>query len=458
MIRAILALLLLLGASVAASAEPVRVNVTRTGDMFDAEFTFPKAAAAWGFFRSSPSAKNRQSWRLQSWQVLTPGVSLQRRGSFDAFVGTRGRPVPRKVRVRLTPFTGDLLADYVPALRLGGNSVAIFDGHFATFAVGGTDVLDRMPATGDPSRISDSGTLVEFRGRNLRLMGDIQGYRTGNSSGTYGLFEVPRAVVRGGVATVIDSDLPKWIADDLASYAPRVIDQLSAGLGPSGAVEPTILAAWEGAEREGASMNGGTLKGLILMRFEGRSALQPLPALADLAHWFIAHEASHFWLGQSVRYEGPRDSWIMEGGADLLAMRTVQRLNPGFDPKAKLNEALRDCAGLADQPVATAIDRNEVRANYACGAVFALVAEKASGGDFPGFVRRLIDANRADRELTTAEWLDALDRASGSRNQSSGIRALVERGSANPNAALARLLRDAGIPHAIDAKGAPQLL
>jgi hypothetical protein len=288
-------------------------------------------------------------------------------------------------------------------------------------------------------------------------MGDVEGYRIGMSSGTYGLFEVPRAVVRGGVATVIDSDLPKWIADDIGSYAPRVMEQLTAGLGPSGVVEPTILAAWEGAEREGASMNGGTLKGLILMRFEGRSALQQLPALADLAHWFIAHEASHFWLGQSVRYDGPRDSWIMEGGADLLAMRTVQRLNPGFDPKAKLNEALRDCARLVDQPVATAIDRNEVRANYACGAIFALVAEKANGGDFAGFVRRLIQANRADGELTTNDWLKAFERFGGSRNQSSSIRALVERGTSNPNAALARLLSDAGIPHVVDGKGVPQL-
>ena len=457
MIRILLALALLFGAPAAANAQPVRVTVTRTGDAFVADFTFPRAAPAWGFFRSSPAAKNHQSWRLQSWQVLTPGVSLQRRGSFDAFVGERGRPVPPKVRVRLTPFTGDLLADYVPALRLGGNSVAIFDGHFAPFSVSSPNVLDRMPATGDPSRIVDTGILVQFRGRDLRLMGDVQGYRSGNSSGTYGLFEVPRAVVRGGVATVIDSDLPKWIADDLGSYAPRVIEQLTAGLGPSGVVEPTILAAWEGTEREGASMNGGTLKGLILMRFEGKAALQQLPALADLAHWFIAHEAAHFWLGQSVRYDGPRDSWIMEGGADLLAMRTVQRLNPGFDPKAKLNEALRDCAGLADQPIATAIDRNEVRANYACGAVFALVAEKVSGGDFQRFVRRLIQNNRADGELSTDDWLAALDRSGGSRAQSSSIRALVERGSANPGAVLARLLRDSGIPYAIDAKGVPRL-
>ena len=456
MIRPLLALLLALGASAAAQAQPVRVTVDRSGNAFVAEFVFPRAAPAWGFFRSSPAASNRQSWRQQSWQILTPGVRLERRGSFDALIAG-GRPVPRVVRVRFTPFTGDLLADYVPALRLGGTSVAVFDGHFAAFSVNRPDILNRLPVGGDPKLIVDTNTAVQFRGRNLRLAGDVEGYRRGNSEGTYGLYEVPRAVVRSGVATVIDSDLPKWIADDLASFTPRVIDVLTSRLGPSGMTQPTILAAWEGPNGEGASMNGGTLKGLILMRFEGQSALRQLPALADMAHWFIAHEASHFWLGQAVRYATPRDSWIMEGGADLLAMRTVQQLNPAFNLRAKLNEALRDCSNLAVRPVATAIDRNEVRANYACGSIFALVAERANKGDFFGFVRRIVDANRADRELTSAEWLAAFERLGASTAQSTAIRELVERGSRHPKAVLARLLRDAGIPHTVDAAGVPQL-
>jgi hypothetical protein len=182
-----------------------------------------------------------------------------------------------------------------------------------------------------------------------------------------------------------------------------------------------------------------------------------LPALADLAHWFIAHEASHFWLGQTVRYATQRDSWILEGGAELLAMRTVQKLNPGFDPRTKLNEALRDCGDLADDPVATALERDEPRANYACGAIFALVAEKANSGDFFAFTRRLIDANRADHELTSAEWFAELDKASGSPRHSAAIRELAEKGSPDPKAKIAALLKGAGIAYVLDAKGAPQL-
>lgn len=448
---------LVVSPSTPAAAQQVAVTVSRQGDEFIADFTLPRAAPAWGFFRSSPDARTRQSWRLQSWQVLTPGVALQRRGSYDALVGINGRPVPPRVRVRVTPFTGDLVSDYVPALRLGGDSVAIFDGHFALFSVSRTNTLDRLTATGDPRLMIDTGTKVRFSGRNLRLAGDVDGYRRGESEGTYGLFDVPRAVVQNSVATVLDSDLPQWIAADLASYTPKAIEVLAARLGPSGVSEPTILAAWEGPDREGASMNGGTLPGLILMRFEGSQALRPIPALTDLAHWFIAHEASHFWLGQSVHYASQRDSWIMEGGADLLAMRTVHSLNPAFDPRPKLNEAIRDCVQLAGRPIAGAIDRGEVRANYACGALFALVAEKANRGDFYAFVRGLIAANRADREVSTNEWLAALARAGGTQAQVTTIYAMVQRGTPQPKATIANLLRGSGIPFAFDRNGIPQL-
>jgi len=440
-----------------AKAQPVVVTVTRQSNGFIADFVFPRPAPAWGFFRSSPAANDGRSWRLQSWQVLTPGVALQRRGKFDALVSTNGRPVPPKVRVQLQPFTGHLVADYVPALRLGGDSVALFDGHFATFSVDSAAKLDRLPVALDATLVGDSGTSLKFRGGSLRLAGDVQGYRAGNSEGTYGLFDVPRASVRNGVATVIDGEMPQWIADDLTAYAPRVFELLSRRLGPSGIAEPTFLAAWEGGAKDGASFNGGTLKGLVLMRFEGKSALKQLPALTDLAHWFIAHEASHFWLGQSVRYTTQFDSWIMEGGADLLAMRTAQQLDPRFNGSKKINESLVDCLKLAGRPVATALERDEYRAYYACGGIFALVAEKANGGDFYDFTRKLIAANQGDHELTAAEWYAALDRASGSRKLSTEIRALVEKGSPDPKTALTTLLRDAGIAYTLNAKGDLQL-
>ena len=100
-----------------------------------------------------------------------------------------------------------------------------------------------------------------FRGSGLRLAGDVEGYRAGKSEGTYGLYDVPRAVVRDGVATVIDGELPQWIADDLAAFTPQVMASLADRLGPSGIRRTDHSRRLGRADREGASMNGGTLKG-----------------------------------------------------------------------------------------------------------------------------------------------------------------------------------------------------
>jgi hypothetical protein len=321
--RALFVLIALLIA-VPAVAEPVRVSVSQDRDGFVADFTLPANAPAWGFWRSSTAAADNESWRAKSWTVLTPGVALRRIGQQDALVGESGQAVPRRVRVRFTPYTGEVNANYVPALDLGGGTLAIFDGHFSLFAVERADRLESLPAGFDPAEVGDYGTAVKFEAaRHLRIAGDVEGYKAGRSSGAYGIFGRLPTVSADGVGTMIDSELPQWLTAYLSDFTPRVIRALTTGLGPAGLDQPTILASWEGVGREGASMNGGTLKGLILMRFEGQQAVDELPALRNMARWFIAHEAAHFWLGQAVTYDSPRDSWIMEGGADLLAIRTI---------------------------------------------------------------------------------------------------------------------------------------
>jgi len=457
-LRLLLALLLMVAAAPVA-AEPVRVTVTRQGEQFIADYLFPEDAQAWAFWRSSLAMSDNLPFRPRSWTVLTPGVTLERQGKHDAFVAGSGKPVPRRIKVRLAPFTGHLVADYVPAMRLGGDSLALFDGHFSVFSVADRATLDTLPSGFDPARepIGDPGTAVEFKGPDLRLAGDVDGYREGQSSGAYGLFGVPRAIDRDGVATVIDAEMPQWISDYLAGYTPQVMASLTAGLGPSGVTQPTILAAWEGAETQEASMNGGTLKGLILMRFEGKDALQPDDDLRRIARWFVAHEAAHFWLGQAVAYETPRDSWIMEGGADLLAIRTLARLDPAYDAKRRLNRSIADCVKLGGKPVSSAHERGEHDAFYACGAVFGLVAEQANGGDFFGFTRQLVAKNQDDKRLNRVEWLVHLDRLSRRPELRRRITAMLDGTTDKPATAIAELLEAANIKFALDANGVPQL-
>ena len=372
-----------------ARPQPVDAAVRRSGDSFVAEFTFPRSAAAWGFFRSAPADADKQ---------LVAGAELdrphprrrrsQRRGRYDALVGARRTAGPAHgARADRARSPGSSLPTMSRPCCSAGAASPCSTAISRRFRSPTRRRSTRFGVEPPDAAIGDGGTSVRFVGGNrpFRLAGDVAGYRRGNSSGTYGLFDVPRARVSNGIATVIDSEMPAWLAAIYRQlHAQRARRAPAPRLGPSGIAEPTVLAAWEGAARNGASMNGGTLKGLILMRLEGEAALAPNPALRDMARWFIAHEAAHFWLGQAVSYEGSRDSWIMEGGADLLAARTVQRLDPSYSRRrrsstrrsATAREAAAQ-AGRRRRPSAASIART-----YACGAVFALVAERASGGDF----------------------------------------------------------------------------
>ena len=435
------------------------VRVSRAGDAFTAEFHLPRSAPAWGFFRSAPARVGGQPWRLASWTVLTPGVQLVHRGRYDALVGTAGVPVPRTVRVRVTPFTGDLVSDYVPALRLGARGIALFDGHFALFSVAEPSRLDRLPADLADTQVGDSGTRVRFvnPSNQLRLAGDLTGYQKGESAGTYGLFDVPAAIEEDGMTTVVDMGMPAWLAADIRTFTPRVLARYRRQLGAADELRPTVLASWAGAERPGISLNGGVLKGLVLMRMSGRQALTSDRQVRSAAHRFIAHESAHFWLGQALEFARTADSWIMEGGADLLAIRTLAAEEPGFDARAALQHSLDGCLAASRRGAVTgAGERGDTQAWYDCGAVLSLAAERASGNDFGSFVSRMVAAN-PDGKIGAAEWLQLLDRTAPGRGLARLARALVERPQPDPTGWTA-LLTGAGIRFRLRPDRTPELL
>lgn len=443
----------------AASSAPAEVDVTRSGHGFEAVYTLPRSAPAWGFFRSSLAAENREPWRPRSWTILTPGVRLERRGAYDALVATNGGPVPRTVRVRIAPYTGELLSDYVPALRLG-QGMALFDGQFSLFSVARTAALDRLGPDPETGAITDTSTSVRFRGPSaqLRLAGDTAGYARGNSAGTYGLFGVPGAVEQDGMATVVDPQMPAWLAADIRTFTPRLLDRYRRLLGSPGDLRPTVLASWAGADRPGASLNGGVLKGLVLMRISGAAATQPSPSLRTLAHRYIAHESAHFWLGQMVTYDKAADHWIVEGGADLLAIRALGASEPGYDARAALNKSLTDCVAASKKGgLASATQRQDFQVKYDCGAILSLVAEQVAGGDFHAFVRRLLAANASDRAVSTKEWLALLESYSAGRDLTALIRPLLNQ--AQPTArGWTDLLTAASIRYRLRADQTPELL
>jgi hypothetical protein len=283
--------------------------------------------------------------------------------------------------------------------------------------------------------------------------GRRQAQAVGDDGRTYVLFGGIDVKAAERLVTVVDPELPSWIAASIEGFAPRVADYYTARLGAGQTDRPTIMATWYGPTAGTTNYGGSVLPGLIVMTFEGKELLTSSDAVLAENRWFIGHESAHFWLGQTVRAERSRESWMTEGGADLMAVRAMKALDPGFDERAVLQAEVDDCTGLAGRPVVEAGQRGEFRAWYACGAVFALVAEaaqeRATGGDWFDFLKPLIDAGRAEGVLTRDAWLTHLTEVSGDAGLRTIIETLLDEGADSPVAVLAGLLERAGVPHAV---------
>lgn len=443
-------------------AEPLRPQamagavVTRDGDGWTIDYVLDRDAPAWLFPHSAVTREGRRPWRPGNWRVEMPGVSLVRRGHRDVLRAASGN-VPRQVRIRFTPVSIDLIAEYDPALLFTDGSVALWSGHFHLIPLESRDQADSLPLDLDRFTLAQGNNEVTFRDRAGPVLHIGQRFNSATliQGKSYVLLGSLAPAPGEGIAMVLDPALPAWLRAELIRSTGATMTRFAEWLGPHAGGTPSLFVSWRGPTRGMTSMGGSALPGQIVMAFEGDTIVNESRAIRDGARVFVAHEAAHFWLGNTVRYGPIADMWITEGGANLLAQRLIAAVDPDYDPRSKLADMVRACAGLAARPVASAAERGENDAFYMCGATFGLAVEAATGRPFQDFVRRLIDANRADGMLTRAEWLDALDRAAGAKSPRREIEALLDRGTDNPGAALTALFVKAGLPHDVGADGIP---
>ena len=448
-------------APAAASQPAPRVSaaeVVRDGDTWTVEFRFSRASPAWLFGHSSVMRDNGRPWRPSSWTVETPGVRIERRGRHDVMFAESG-DVPPVVRVRFTPVSADLVAEYDPALIFSDGSVALWSGHFFLRPVASVAAAEALPLDLNGVSFPGDGAQATFRDQAGRVLHVGQRFDSATliEARSYVLFGPLQPVTSDDIAAVIDPALPTWLKRELSVSTPAIMGRLAEALGPHGGAKPSLLVSWRGPTQGLSSMGGSVLAGQISMTFEGSGVVEENDELRAGARWFIAHEGAHFWLGGAVRYEYARDSWIMEGGADLLAARAIAAIDPAFNATRMLQNSVNECVGFATRPVEQAGDRGENRAYYVCGAVFGMIAESASRRPYSHFVRTLIDANRSDGILTRAEWLAALDQVSRDPTLSRDIGTMLSSGVADPKAMLASLFTRAGIRFTPGEDGVPRL-
>lgn len=425
------------------------VTVTRDGSKWTADYALAESAPVWIFRKSVLPRESNESWRIGTVRVLTPGVRLERLGDYDALVSESGRSLPGRVGLAFRPFTDDIEAGYDAALRFSDGSVALYSDQFQLVPMASADAAraapkddGELPVEGPPTRVTmkdQAGPVLAFGERHETL--------TLTGGGTYVLFGKAEPVDRPSITTILDPALPAWLKASLAGDLPAILARYESALGPSPMGKPTLMVSWQGADKDGYSFGGSVLPGLVVMTLSGKEVLEKSTAIGNYARWFVAHEAAHFWLGQSVHYSEPAESWITEGGADLLAFRATAATVPGFDVRARLGRARDECAPfLANGGVAGAYERpSDFRAYYACGSLFALAAERASDGRFDDFVRALIARAGPGKTVTRKMWLALLDERSRNPAISAAVADLLDRPHPDGKAALDRFVAVAGI-------------
>jgi hypothetical protein len=462
--RALIATLLLLGSMAAAAAPVAEVQVVRDGDTWKASYSFPKPAVAWALLDSGLEVESKRPWRPPTWTILTPGVRLERRGWYDVIVSDGGE-VPSRVDVRFLPSAIDVEASYDPALKFSDGAVALFTDQFDVIPLGSAAEAEQLPIDLKSRPDLAAATRVSFRDRAGQVLhsGKRKDVAVTENGRSYVLFGSAKIIDSPDITTIIDPALPAWLSAELGKNIPRLLDLYRDRLGPHGGPKPMLMATWAGPTSGVTSMGGSVLPGLVLMAFEGERIGERSEAALNYVLWFIAHESAHFWIGQAVEYDSAHHAWMTEGGAELIAVRTLTAVDPAYDAKTKLDEWIATCIRLASgKPVNSANERSEHDAYYACGAVFGLVAEAAAnrarpGSGFAGFWRGLIDSNRADGIVSQAEWLAALTETSADPTLARDIAQIAEVGVADPRARIEALFRRAGVAYRVDEKGALRL-
>ena len=435
-----------------AQSEGVAVELHRGPDgAWLLDYRFDHAAPAWFFIRSAKDWAGNP-WRPQSWQVETPGVRIVRVGHYDVLTGD-GRPLTT-VRIRVTPFTDSIAADYTPVLAFSDGGMALYSEHHLAAPLAHADAAGKLPADLNGVKFELVPGVMTVRDPGGTLLLDGRLHRDAarvdlNGEGKYVYTGPARAVATPAFAGIIDPGLPGWARDELNGFTPHLFDLYTARLGKPKGARPTLLASWGGTGWKGVSLGGSVLDGMVVMNLKGAGMVDPTPAKIARMRWFIGHEAAHFWMGQTVRTSRRSEAWMTEGAADLMAVRALSLYDPAYDAPQQIQREIDDCIKVnGTKPLAGSGERGEHRATYACGAVLMMAAEGAARrqdgrADLFSWLRTLIDPQRQGGVVSADDWIAAFTAAGGVG--ADRVRVFLDQGVSDPATFIETLLNANGV-------------
>lgn len=184
----------------------------------------------------------------------------------------------------------------------------------------------------------------------------------------------PEQAIEEEISTlIIDPLMPKDIVERTKKALPLVAKTLSGifDFKPSTSYQVFIAGA-DLHLKEVSSSKGGALKRQLLFTYKGEGAIRYEQKHPEHLPIFVAHEVIHLFQHDLWPKLGVKHPWMSEGSADALAIELMLRegiiSNASYVSEMKKSET--GCIeGLKKTSIDKAVDNNEWRIVYGCGAV-----------------------------------------------------------------------------------------
>lgn len=286
----------------------------------------------------------RGNYRQQSWKILTPNVELKRSGGSE-FVETQVKAF-KQLQIELSAYSGFPQGGYSPMNLFSDGGAAIFLPNFL-----GVAQLDNMPVA-----MQVKLRLIKLADENL-IASDTQAERS------YVYFGQGIVQSRAYGDVLIDKAIPEWAQETLEQVLDRLTSFYPIALGHPLRHKIPVMFAVSPHAGETFSIKGGAVAGQIVFRFSGTSIYEDSEKKRAMLQQLIAHELAHIW--QSDINGGganPKQAWIHEGGAEMLAIAALHETQIWTEQQAQAWEQMliKECTQLQS-------NRKSYRGAYACG-------------------------------------------------------------------------------------------
>lgn len=202
--------------------------------------------------------------------------------------------------------------------------------------------------------------------------------------------------------------MPYWIEADVNKYLPKIFEFLEKKFDLALNFKPVIYLNYEKTTKKRLRNKGGTLPGLIQLTFKGSDWKIKNKESIEWLFWFLAHEATHLWNGQLLRYSASKHAWMHEGSADAFASRVLRHFglidDNTFSEYIKKSK-IKCINGLEDGIALMESSKLRKFGNYYdCGHLIAQMTEKSlQKGDLFDFYRTLFHQELAKDRIYSGE-------------------------------------------------------